>query len=96
MQNTTQDRPSSYAIYRDTAIAKLAACAATTARFINAVAAVSFRFCRKRQITAHLFFTLLALPKHHVNNSEDVAMAILPFWSIQGFRVIYKRSSWIL
>jgi hypothetical protein len=44
MQSTTQDRPSLYAIYRDTAIPKLAADAAATDRFINAVAAASFRF----------------------------------------------------
>ena len=93
MQSTTQGRPPSYAIYRDTAIAKLATVVAVTTRFLNAVAAVSFRFLKIATNYRPPVFTLLALPKLRVFNIEDVATAILPCWPAQGVRVIYKRSS---
>jgi hypothetical protein len=44
MQNTTHDRSSSDAVYRDTAISKLAAAVVAAARLTNVVAAASFRF----------------------------------------------------
>jgi hypothetical protein len=55
MQSTTQDRPSSYARYRDTALPKLDADAAPQLASSMLLLLPFSAFDKKRQITAHPF-----------------------------------------